>query len=453
MSNIKKFEYTTGDLFTLTGSPYVGYFNVINNTAYTGKYEQITLLSNQDNARNVLTLSDKFCNRTPNDVLTLTYSLSDFIFGSNEYINNNSINLKLEKAYSNFLDCLKSCFMASSQLPYNFTRTAVLSNTNTSTRFVWVTGTDTNTYVMSPSSILNNTSNVALFKNTYSNNNTLVISNSATLFTYKINPTGGTFSLAFSSNRVDTTNMEGYGDIRFSNITDMAKNNNYLFITDIGNKKIYKYDVKSVLDEDRALGYKFNLIQTVDQTQAGFYQPQLVEASADLIFVYDSSSYIVYIYNDTFTLVNTYKNSKLFSKSVPVSLTYYKLYQELYILTSDFKLVILDKDANSRIIQLDTDIIVSNEVAKKIIFSNSYSDVFYLLTNASLYKFFISNYKNIGEYSFTNNLTSYNMNINGSVLFDIDTYESNANYDNIVLYGYNQLINYNEKTLFYSLIK
>ena len=40
MSDIKKFGYATGELFTLTGSNYVGYYNIKDNVAYTGKYNQ-----------------------------------------------------------------------------------------------------------------------------------------------------------------------------------------------------------------------------------------------------------------------------------------------------------------------------------------------------------------------------------------------------------------------------
>jgi len=451
---IKKYQYTNGDLFTLTGSNYTGYYNILNGSAYFGKYSQEVLLENIKNARNVFELSDKFYNRLSNQKVTLSYSLSDFIFQPNEYINNNSLNLKLEKAYENYLDCFGSCFMASSNLPYYLTKTAVLSNTVNGTRFTWVTGSDMSTYIQSPSSILNNTSNIAYFKNTYSDNNTIIISNSATIFAYKVNTNTNTFNLTFSSNKIDTTNTAGYGTINFSNITDMSKYGNYLYVVDEGRRKIYKYDVQSVLDEDRALGYKFNLIQSTDELQAGFYQPKLIEASEDIIFVYDESNYIVYFYDKTFKLLNTYKNSKLFSVSSPVSLTYYKLYNELYILTSDFKVVILDGDANSTLIQLDTKGMQLYEKAKKIIFSNSYSDVFYLLTNKSLYKKFVSNpVMSVGNYSFVNNITGYNVSTTGDVLFDIDSYESNKDYDDILLYGYDQLLNYREKTVFNSLLK
>jgi hypothetical protein len=454
MNNIKKFQYTTGDLFSLTGAGYYGYFNVLDGVGYIGKYTQEIPLQNIDSVRNIFALSDKFYNRLPTQNVTLSYKLSDFKFESNEYINNNSINVKLEKAYDNFLDCFKSCFMASSKLPYFLTRTAVLSNTNTSTRFVWVTGSGASTYIMSPSAILNSSSNVAFFKNTYSNNNTLVITNSSSLFTYTVNPTGNTFNLVFSSNKIDTTNAPGYGNISYGNITDMSKNGDYLYLTDTGRKKIYKYDVKSVLDEDRALKYKFNLIQSIDDTQAGFYQPQLIESSENNIFVYDSSNYTIYIYDNTFTLVNTYKNSKLFTVSPPVSLTYYKIYNQLYILTSDFKIVILDDNTNSNIVQLDTRGLQLYEVAKKLIFSNSNSDVFYVLSNKNIFKKFISNpTQNIGSYSFVNGITGYNTDIKGNVLYDIDTYESNKDYDDLIVFGYGQLLNYNEKTVFNSLIK
>ena len=46
MSDIKKFAYTLGTVFTLTGNDYIGYYNIKNNTGYVGKYDQKVKLDN-----------------------------------------------------------------------------------------------------------------------------------------------------------------------------------------------------------------------------------------------------------------------------------------------------------------------------------------------------------------------------------------------------------------------
>ena len=148
----------------------------------------------------------------------------------------------------------------------------------------------------------------------------------------------------------------------------------------------------------------------------------------------------------------------MFSATPPVSLTYYKLQDQLFVLTSDFKIIVLDSLANSTIYSLNTTGFISDEVPIKLIFSNTDSDVFYLLTNKTLYKKFISNiYGNIGNFSFVDNITGSIVGPKGldpfSYLYDIVSYDSLQNYDNILVYGYDQLLSYNEKTLFDTILK
>ena len=92
---IKKFSYAPPNTFLYKGQPYTGYFNVVNNTAYAGKYTQSIVLDNINNVQNFIETSDLFFNRLPTENATLTFSLSDFVFQPNEFINANSIDNKL----------------------------------------------------------------------------------------------------------------------------------------------------------------------------------------------------------------------------------------------------------------------------------------------------------------------------------------------------------------------
>jgi hypothetical protein len=116
--------------------------------------------------------------------------------------------------------------------------------------------------------------------------------------------------------------------------------------------------------------------------------------------------------------------------------------------------VIFDSNANSRILQLSQKELQSDEIGRKIIFSNNNSDVLYLLTNKNLYKKFVSNIINdIGDYTFNATITGNNSTLTGNVLYDISILDNLKNEDNIILYGYNQFINYNEQTVYYSILK
>ena len=456
MNPIKKFAYASTEIFLLNGAPYTGYYNISNNVGYVGKYSQTTVLDNYPNIQNAITRSDLFLNRLPTQNITLTYSLSDFIFQPNEFINSNSIDNKLQKAFVNYLDVYRACFMASSKLPYNLSFIGKVSSNDVNyTKFIWAPSS-TNTAVSALStlnSLITRESKIVYASNTYNTNQTLILANSGSLMVYNINPSLSTFAPTFSSFYVET-GLPEYGSLQFNNITDISRYGTNLYVCDYGATTVYAYDISGVLQGDRALKFKFNLTDSVNNTQGGFITPKLVSSSSDTVYIYDSSQHTVFFYDTSFNLKNSYKNEMLFTRSVPASLTYYRLYDQLFILTEDFKVVVLDKNANAIVYNLSTQGNAYNEVALKIIFSNNNSDIFYLLTNLNLYKKFVSNvFENIGKYSFVNSITGINTNNSGSVLYDIDILENDEKFDNIMLYGYDQFLNYKELTLYNTIIK
>ena len=456
MSNIKKFGYTTqSNLFTLTGNPYDGYYNIYNNIPYAGKYTQEVRLNNQGNIYNYFTRSDLFLNRLPTENFSLTYSLSDFIFQPGEFINSNSFDNKLQKAFINYLDTFKACFMASSKLPYNLTAVGQVSATSQTTQLVW-SGPNTNTSSVSALSTLNHnfkiTNKIAFIKGVNTQLDTLVIATSSYLFAYRTQPYS-TFALTFSSNYTET-NAPEYGSLTFKNITSISYFNNTFYVCDAERASVYQYDITNTIQDDRALRYKFNLTNSINAVQGNFVTPNIVSCSDSTVYIYDSGTQTVLFFDINFNLYNSYKNSKLFLSAGPVSMTYYQLYDQLYVLTSDYNVVILDKNANAEIIQLDTSGIAPGELPLKLEFSNSNSDIVYLLTNRNLYKKFVSKIKGtIGNYSFTQGITGNNATNTGNVLYDMSIQSSNDEYDNLLVYGFGQLINYREKTVFNSIIK
>ena len=458
MSNIKKFAYTTGNIFTLTGGNYIGYYNIYNNTPYVGKYTQDTQLTNVHTAYNAVACSDLFFNRLPGENFSLTYTLSDFIFQPGEFINSNSVDTKLSKMFTNFLDTYRACFMASSDLPNGYGLSGVVSATNAGLNFAYIINSNfTNTLPLSVlNSQLTRDAKLAYSNNTYSNNDTLVIANSSVLYVYGIRSTGtNTFTFVFSSQYVET-NTPDYGSLMFNNITNLALYGTNLYICDTGAATVYTYDITNVLNEDNALGYKFNLVTSLNSTEGGFITPELITASSTTLYVYDSTSQTIFFYDTNNNLINTYKNEIFFSQSQPVSLTYYEIYDQLFVLTSDFKILILNNDGTVNITSLFLPGLITNEVARKLVFANVNSDVFYVLSNFNLYKFYVSNMSsNIGSFSFSQYVSSANTDLYANpLLYDLAiAYSDTQNYDNMVLYGFDKIIHYNETLNVYSIIK
>jgi len=457
MNPIKKFAWADTGLFTLTGNPYIGFFNITNNTAYAGTYTQDVKLTNVDKIYTIVTVSDLFFNRLPMENFTLTYSLTDFIFEPNEFINSNSIDNKLNKLYVNYLDTYRACFMASSNLPFSGTFVAI---SKAITGGYTLKGSNSNgfSYPLPLSSInpqITRSSQIAFIPNQYSYDNTFLFANSGSLIVYKIDNTS-TFNLVFSSTYIET-NTPNYGSLQFGNITSISNYGNNLYVCDNANVAIYSYDITSVLQEDRALGYKFNLTNSTNDTQGQLVNPVLICSSATTIYVYDATLCTIFFYDLNYNLINSYKNQILFSESVPVSLTYYQLYDQLYILTQDFKLVILGGTQGVAVIKLDTSGLVTNELAKKLVFSATNSDVVYLLTNVNLYKKFVSNIVgNIGAYSFVQNITGNSINVYTTpLLYDLSVItpaRNNAN-DYIAMYAFDQIVFYSEQLTYNAIIK
>lgn len=450
MSNIKKFAFDSGNLFSLSGQPYTGYFNIVNGEAYAGKYTQSVPLQNNTKIQNIITRSDLFFNRLPMQDFTLTYSLSDFVYQPNEFINANALDNKLRKAYINFLDTYRACFMASSDLPDNFTAVAKVATSGGGRyQFVW-TSTSTNTFVPDLSVYNINfgkSSKLLYIKNLYTDNNTLIVANLSSLFVYKINQLLNTFTFTFSTVYIETTTPD-YGLATYNRISDIAYDGSTLFVCDSGLQSVLSYDITGVLSEDRALGSKFNLKHKLDLNR-----PSLVCSSDKRVYVYNSDDRTVEFYDKNYNLVNTYTNTSLFSLP-PVALAYYAIYNQVFVLLPDFKLVIINDDGSDLVIQLSTRGIQQDELARRIVFSNSNSDVMYVLSNKTIYKKFVSNIvDNIGSYSFTQGITGTNTINTGTVLYDLATNSTNVSADDLILFGYNQMIRYLETTSFNSLLK
>ena len=484
MSNIKKFGWVNSGVFTLTGNDYGGFYNIKDNVAYAGLYEQKIQLTNLPKIYTTLICSDLFFNRLPTKNFSLTYTLSDFIFEPGEFINSNTIDNKLEKLYINYLDTYRSCFMASSDLPFIQTEVAVVTATNVGNVLTIVGSTELQpggsyyAYIPPLSTLypeITRDSKITYIGNVNSDNSTFIIATSGSLIVYTIPSDSTTFSPVFSSHYTET-NTADYGSLTFGNITSTSKYGTNYCVCDNGNKSIYHYDIISVLQEDRALGYKFTLVDSINNIQGGFENPVLVCNSNNTIYVYDNYLNTIFFYDYNFNLKCSYKNTLLFASSVPVSLTYYNVYDQLYVLTQDFQLIVLDSNASVvSITQLNYNTIPVIEKARKLMFSSINSDLMYVLSDRGLYRKFVSNVvDNIGSYSFTQNITSYSFNyigyISGILPFDATT-NTNAStnpllydidiinpprfskYDDFIVYGYDQLLFYYESLVFNTIFK
>ena len=157
------FNYTRGNAFTIPdpNSPsvgsllnYIGYFNITNGLVYTGREltENSILMTKRDNILGNYITERYFFNRSTNLDIKLTYSEDELIFQPSEYVNQNSINEKLQMLNTNFTDLYNFCFVRDNNLPKNYTsyigvtggdyltNTSIVNIPNVSTSSLTLTG-------------------------------------------------------------------------------------------------------------------------------------------------------------------------------------------------------------------------------------------------------------------------------------------------------------------------
>ena len=76
-----KVGYTGGGDFSLTGSDYIGYYNVLDGRAFAGRFGKELPLNSYDNINTKIILSkDLYFDRVVSDVISLPYSLDELYF-------------------------------------------------------------------------------------------------------------------------------------------------------------------------------------------------------------------------------------------------------------------------------------------------------------------------------------------------------------------------------------
>jgi hypothetical protein len=271
------YNYTQGNTFNSNGLPLTGYYNLRDGIAYTGRYytNASAQLQNQPNILNEFITNEDFFNYTPLIDISLPYNEHDIMFSSNEIVNSNSINLKINRIISNFFDLYGRCSILTNDLPNGYTTYASMTS---------VSGIN----------------DILLIKN-FNNDNINVVSQTASAYyihNFNINLT--TFTLVASASFVDQNS-----NIRFLNITAIdADNNGNLYIADT--KQVYKIDINPTLNNSRVSLNNPKLVSIVPN----LVNPSVVRYIDDKLYVYDRYSYTINIYNSKMVFITRYGNKK-----------------------------------------------------------------------------------------------------------------------------------------------
>jgi len=406
-SDYKRFYAETG-LFTLTGSNYEGYVEVLSGVPYVASTigdlslkcitSDPTLnqpLERLNTYKTDLLCSKFFFDRAINDNITLPYALNDILIEANDFLNYDLLKDKLSKIKDNTTYTYSRFFVTDSNLPSSpiLKYAGILNVTDTSLSVL--SGSFYNTIEFINTDNFKFISDIKGFvpvNYTYDETHAAIFAYTDTsIITLSCNDQS--IGIIETSPYYQTQTQENI--LTFSSIGGMAVVNNNLYVTDTGNDIVLKYDISGYINGDTVLANKRNLLEIIGgrgraQDNLLFNQPKEIAAGNDYIAVNDSYNRVVKIYDLDFNFKA--RITKINFKSEPLAaIEFNKLYDLLYILTyygTGFKLYILDQCFDILNTQILTVTLRSDEYVNDITFSYNDSNHFYICTNYTVYKYF-----------------------------------------------------------------
>lgn len=426
----KKFAYTTGNMFTLTGVNYVGYFNVLSGNAYIS-FDQKNKLDNVSNYKNDVVTGTYLFDRDLSEIPVLPYRLQDILINPEEFVTSQLLNERFKNLNNNNIYLYSRSFISDGNSP-SLTTAAICLTSNTDTLNYYTNLDDLSTYDFNSNFLTNpyniqNVVDVEAVLNAQENGFVIISPTSTQLILLTGGFTKGTFGIGLSTTLITDFTNDTY---RYKNITGITVNKNNLFVADAGNNSIYKYSIEGFVANDPGFATKRFLLETIGTSEFkyGIKNPTIITSSDDSVFVYNKDSkYVVELDND----FNVRRTSKLVSsREVILSMGFSRFYNTLVVLAQSTtgKKMYFYQDF---ILQRTENILFElapNEVVKKIVFSKNDSNIFYILTNSFIYKkYFSKPGKTICVFS--DSLMKINNNNSQSNFTGVSIPQSKNNYD------------------------
>jgi hypothetical protein len=402
--------YAEPGLFTLSGSSYEGYVEVLSGSPYVSN--TLDILTNKCNINTVTTrvplqkattyrtdllCSDFFYDRYISDSSQLPISLEDILIQPNDFLNYGLISEKLDLLNTNTTYTYSRCLLPNNKLPNNLENVKFASiNTDTKTTFSIVSEfQDSILFSSSPTFVdIGSIKGFTVINNIDDENKSVIFAFSDTkLISLSCDDTNISIieiSPYYVSNTIENI-------LTFSNIGGVVCVDTNLFVTDTGNNNIIKYDIGGYINNDITLSNKRNLTEIVGgKGQARdnllFNAPTVLATDGKHVAVYDSGNFIIKVFDTDLNFIARISGVNLRTEQF-ITFEYNTLTGLLYILTqttTGIKIYIIDDHYNIANIYTSQLVLDSLEVIKNITFSLSDSNYFYICTNFSIYKLLVN---------------------------------------------------------------
>ena len=501
-----KFNYTTGGEFLNSDlTPYVGYFNVNDiQEVYTEKYFT-------NNSSKLLTLiseysadyykSQYFKDRYVFDELSLPYSLDQILIQPNEIVGYTSLNKKLRFLHENLIYMYSKLYMGSTDVPVD-KNINTLCNPVFNDNFGWQVRSKNTTFAYKPLSSVPILSKFKEFDNMkrfvvipFVDNtgiSILSISNTHLMgLTSRITEDG---QLSAANFTLYTNVIDNYSNQKCLNLEDIVYDGEFLYISDSqinGGGQVFKYDIRSYTTNDQIYEGNRYLVETIGgagdiQRINKFDGCSVLGCRPNQLWVYDFGNNSIKIYDKNFVWKKTIKIPSIRKYKI-LDIRHRTMNNHVYALFEDsydseniqYGLFEYDESSNFVKTYVFEDILydASDKSFRRIAISEQDSNVFYAITNNTIYKKFFSrpektfavfdrdnigpddifiydyiyqNWEDLEDVKTWNYTEYYNLTFNTN---DIYISSSNKNKDDLYFMGNSYISHLNEKTEYLSLLQ
>lgn len=475
------FNYTNGDTFLSAGFPYTGYYNISDSKIYARRVRTADSieLQKQDNIKGNFIIDKIFFNRGTSTDIKLPFNENDLIFQPSEFVNQNTINVKLDRLYDNFLELYNLCFIRDNNIPRNYTsflgctgvRDGAVGNITQVVKDSTVGPNLSSEFVSASALDLNDTRGFDVIGMRVNEANPL---NSVTptdfLTIYFTTSAISVFKMQNDASEsstatfiVSTNRADGPFSQKFQQITDITTNNrDTLYVSDAFHNQIYRLYIDPILNESRIDQTNFDLINAgglkLNTAGTDFLSgANLIYYYADEIYTWNDGRKSIIVLADNLSKIREFP-SKYFEDRVVADFAINPIDSKLYILFTDFS--ILEVDAlfqGTAKLLYPRNVLREGETPKRILFSQNDSNLYYIITNYNVYKYLLVADQDdyIGAYRWSN---VFNVELSGTdyQIFDAKILPENNDRDSFFLFqknagadgntfnGFDRILRFNE---------
>ena len=358
--------------------------------------------------------------RVVGDFISLPYAFDKIQIPVNELSIAGTINIRFDYLYENLLYLYSRTKILTNQIPYSYTGWLGLNRSfaipaNPSWNLTSVINTSARRFQDIGLSALDFIQDFVVSPTKDGENIVLIASEGQTIVFTKFDNQYSTFNVILSSIFIDErTQLEN------GNITDLILNNNDLYVIDSTNNQVLLYDVEGFIGgENVKLNKRY--LKKIIGGQGGRYDnsefnnPYAADLYLSTLVVMDSGNSCLKFFDDQLNWRYSLILKKLFSLYTIVDIKLHKIQftgiTEILLLSKENKIIIVNiVNSSYQIIDFSEET-TSNEHSIKYLFSKQNTNIFYILTNKSVYKKYFSRpASKIGKYDFSkNNIQNYNL--------------------------------------------